>query len=806
MNKSLITLAILAAAGLSACGGGGDNDPVAPAARISYDPAGGVLPIPNDLLKSGTTDGTLNIPGADETNPFDPQGVLSSLDGWSVSTPFTIDLDVPANTSLPQGSIQQANGVVLLEVTAGGGSDCPDLSPIAACQLSDTLTYGSDYVASFSGDSIAVVPLKPLKAKTSYVIATTTALQDTQGNPVLGDSTYNLLKQNAAGGEPGSSEATLQQAVNSYEGLLEQSGVAKNTVTYSGLFTTESTIDVLAGAKLALLGALGNQVLSLSTPVDTGLTAAQLLIAQGAIEAGSPAAQLASAAKVYQAQLTLPYFLDFPTPAKIGNGECDPQNLATACPAISSRWIAAGDSPAAVLLALQEGRLSQSNYGQQAANQGIDPSAALADPSLLIGASFTDDQGDSVDPNRFMTQFNPVPAVQSVQTVDVLITVPDATIANAIRAQMGLDPLTEGPVGWPVTVYGHGITSYKETGLAIAGTLAAQGQAMVAIDLPMHGSRGIDVDGNDVIDISATSGGPNAPVVASDVSLYANLASLATVRDNLRESVIDQLALRVALASATVPGGELDGSSARYLGVSLGSIVGVQAVAVGNTPTLNPEDGSDVSGLFQFNAAGLSVPGAGLAGVFAFSPAFADTVRAGLVESATFQAALADANTNNLQPGDAGYDDLVAAVYEAFLPQFVFAAQTIVDAADPIAYGATLTANTPAVLVHEVVGDGSPDNPGDQVIPNSNAEFGAPLSGTEPLIAAMGLDPIVATVANAQGVSGVARFNAGAHSSLLDPSVDATVTTEMQTQMGSFLGSDGTLIQVQTPDVLIGAN
>jgi hypothetical protein len=92
------------------------------------------------------------------------------------------------------------------------------------------------------------------------------------------------------------------------------------------------------------------------------------------------------------------------------------------------------------------------------------------------------------------------------------------------------------------------------------------------------------------------------------------------------------------------------------------------------------------------------------------------------------------------------------------------AAQQVVDAVDPINYGFASAQN--AIVLHEVVGGGSvlPD----QVIPNTVA--GAPLSGTEPLIRALGLPTITNnTPSQPPGVRGAVRFIVGDHGSLLSP-------------------------------------
>jgi len=89
-------LSLSVAAALAGCGGGetledvkNDSVTVIPKATVKFDPANGVISVPNDLLMSGTRDGTLNIPGElnDENVSIpraayaDPQLALGALDG-----------------------------------------------------------------------------------------------------------------------------------------------------------------------------------------------------------------------------------------------------------------------------------------------------------------------------------------------------------------------------------------------------------------------------------------------------------------------------------------------------------------------------------------------------------------------------------------------------------------------------------------------------------------------------------------------------------------------------------------------------
>ena len=140
------------------------------------------------------------------------------------------------------------------------------------------------------------------------------------------------------------------------------------------------------------------------------------------------------------------------------------------------------------------------------------------------------------------------------------------------------------------------------------------------------------------------------------------------------------------------------------------------------------------------------------------------------------------------------------ATLDAGFAQFTFAAQTVTDSGDPIAYVQTLAATqTPTHLI-EVVGNGG-DNLPDQTVTNT-APF-TPMGGTEPAIAFLGLPGISETTPG----SGAVRFVNGHHSSILDPRPDAAgaspdaelsarATQEMQTQVATFFASMGQLITV----------
>ncbi|OIQ47065.1 MAG: hypothetical protein BM565_08570, partial [Gammaproteobacteria bacterium MedPE] len=132
-----------------------------------------------------------------------------------------------------------------------------------------------------------------------------------------------------------------------------------------------------------------------------------------------------------------------------------------------------------------------------------------------------------------------------------------------------------------------------------------------------------------------------------------------------------------------------------------------------------------------------------------------------------------------------------------------------VDACDPINYATTIAANTMAMHVMEVLGDGASNLP-DQVVPNRAVN--SPLSGTEPLAALMALNAISETTMNAEGVAGIVRFTDGHHSSILTNNVElgggstvegnTKVLIEMQSQLATFIGSGGTVVPVADATVV----
>ena len=384
-------------------------------------------------------------------------------------------------------------------------------------------------------------------------------------------------------------------------------------------------------------------------------------------------------------------------------------------------------------------------------------------PARVLGGYWTGAGGSN------LTRFNPAVVWRSTQRVPAILTTPAGT------------PM---PVaGYPVVIFLHGITGNRTQALGMADAAAMAGFAVVSIDQPLHGltsssgPTGPLYAGNpagvhatpgfaatertfDVDLVNNTTGAPGPDGVIDGAGTHTiNLASLLTARDNLRQAQADLLTVRATIGSinTVVPGVTFDSSNVHFVGHSLGAIVGTGMLGATNNVA----------------SATMGMPGGGIARLLDASVSFGPRIRAGL----------AAAGVTSPSPA---YD------------QFMFAAQTVIDSADPINHAIRAAANSPVYMI-SVVGDGGTSLP-DQVVPNNVAT--APLSGTDPLARMMGLTSVSQTTVNAAGVRGIVRFTAGDHGSLLSPAASAAAFLEMQRQTASFIGSSGTAIQVTNAAVV----
>jgi len=811
MKKMLLSLSVAAA--LAGCGGGetledvkNDSVTVIPKATVKFDPANGVISVPNDLLMSGTLDGTLNIPGElnDENVSIsraeyaDPQLALGALDGWSTQVPFKIDLTFPPGISLDETSAASPGSVRIFEVIMGASltdAECSQAPAGTACKLVGELTFGVDFVTQGSGDAVAIIPLKPFKAGSSYINVLTTGLKDSEGRSIEPSSTYATVKQEAPLVTP--SQLALQGAVNSYENVVVSSGdITKDDIIYSAAMTMQSAGAVLGTIKKVLAASLTEP--TIPTPALQIPTQPMQNVQDIFEDLGRAVPNVFQAAQYQKGSIQLPMYLGTPKGKEISDLN-------------DTYWQGMCDNAVAIM-----GYKAQAGEAFPTDPISVNDAtcAALSDGQLR-------DLG--LDSTRHLTKYNVIPKMQSMATVPVQITKPILPVVNAYRTGLGLEPFTAMPAGgWPVVIMQHGITTQKESMLTLTAQLSLQGFATVAIDHPRHGERGVDVDvdGND--DFNATSG-------KGSVLSYMNLNSLLVARDSLRQSSADLLGLRLGLRFSG--DSSLSYTDVSYIGHSLGSIVAPAFIAQANSP-LNDQ----VDPLFKVNAVALASGGGGIASFLLESAAFGPFIqgsvlaKAGTAEADEFNAFLnagALSNCGALLPDmqdflSCGFTEFATALtmagetdklanIKSVMTQFVFAAQTALDSGDPTNYAATVKALETPVYMNVVVGDGTDNNKPDQVIPPMTANN--PIAGTIPLANFMGLETVSTSQAPTEmGASYLVKFNTGHHGSILTPEQDeaesssaagsAAANAEMQLQVATYLASRGRLLMVQNTEVV----
>jgi dienelactone hydrolase len=195
---------------------------------------------------------------------------------------------------------------------------------------------------------------------------------------------------------------------------------------------------------------------------------------------------------------------------------------------------------------------------------------------------------------------------------------PAATNNEVIPFLLTLPTKVLAPAGAPVVIGQHGLTSWRGDMLYTANALAAQGLAMLAIDVIYHGDRVICLKDADcasgvTCDLTANKcvGGayltdPTATPVSGTTALrpspslpnrdFTNLVNPFAQRDNFRQHTLDLFQLVRIIQDATAGGlkAKLAANAALpaiipakigYLGQSLGSLLGSTFLAL--SPSVN---------------------------------------------------------------------------------------------------------------------------------------------------------------------------------------------------------------------------
>jgi len=409
--------------------------------------------------------------------------------------------------------------------------------------------------------------------------------------------------------------------------------------------------------------------------------------------------------------------------------------------------------------------------------------------------------------------------------------------------------------GYPVVIYQHGITVDRTAGVLVGNALAKSCVAMVAIDHAMHGvgptsstglvfnvdtvaegavagtatqalspfaltragleaagstffgslkerhnNVGKDASGQNVA-MEFEAAGATADVGASG-DLYINLKDFSRTRDGMRQTVIDLMNLNASIddmdINADGTADELDPANVYFIGHSLGGIIGTTFLGVNNDPDVQAFN----SNLPEIKAAFLGNPGGGVVKLLENSPAIgASKILPGLNAAA------------GLEQGSSNIE------------KFFGVLQATVDSADPINFAYAEHMQNLPIITYTAVGDVVvPNNTlapyqyelveGEvNVVMDGTAPAMAPdasqafLSGTDPLVAALGLSESVIDGTATAGLNAGTRFSVRLDSTKSEhatfSSADPAETfTEIFTQIGSFLQTGMTAVLVTDTEVL----
>ncbi|WP_038870767.1 VolA/Pla-1 family phospholipase [Vibrio jasicida] len=732
------------------------------------------VPAPSYLLMD-STDGTLGLPTGGDDALTNPLAAMNTMDGWSTSMPIVLNFK---GDGFADGLVTSGISVIKINqrLTDWDGASNP---------IEKVLTLGADYVVQASGNSLYIQFMNSLDESGEYIFAVTQAIQDVNGNPIGTSGSYATGKTKEIVYETGDL-ASVQAATTAVEGIFGLASVNPADIVYSSWFSTQSVGDTLAAVKgvtatgfatgantlntvykndanegaidlstayTLTMGTTQDFVTALDADEDFNKYVSDLDAAKTAIKGLYAGANVA--VNVTQGVAKLPHYLE-------KGADWNMQPMVSAMPSLAKVSAALAD----------EGE--QANMVQQLstgvfADDPVDVTKLATDPTeqlKLVGSTLYLTDGTQLDSDRIITRYSPVPVVKSLEDVEFLL----------------FTPQTGTPTD--VVIYQHGITSAKENAYSFAFNMVKAGVAVIAIDLPIHGSRSLD----------------DQRSANADVLAYLNLSNLAVARDNLRQSVLDVLGLRASLvvsaqagllASSPLQGfNPMTGSKVKMLGHSLGGIVGTSAVAAANNTLGSPT----ADALYTFSGASIQNAGGQIGNLLLGSSNFGPQIKHNLAYAAsTDYASYADASCADLSD-KACYEafeqvasDAQLAALNAGFSSFIYAAQTTLDTVDPFTNASDLVSSgslsTPFFMT---------EVDGDDTVPNNVAN--APFAGTEPLAAKLGLTTVNSANTAVSPSASFVQFNATAtHSTFASPGgtlADLDHHVEMQMENADFLMDD----------------
>lgn len=682
------------------CSGGGDSKipsppSVAPLTTAVFDPSTGTVPLPN-ILASATALDPINsyVPptgGAAGPRPANtpmtpPEALayvnLREMGGTNAVAGINAPIYLRFSGALDATTVTAANIKVFQLTPDGAGTES---NALGFTDVSGMFSY--QYAAG--GTDLFLFPNFPLLPGTRYLYVVTNRVKNAAGAAIGGTIYFEALKATSAlTGQFAALEAVRANVLvdptqpQGPTNPIKLSGYAK---VFDDLIAASATTTVAARGDVALMGRFITTGAGFIVPDPAAPTtrvpveATLRQFAAGSTLGGLPGKTWSNTVSGFGAATLMVKGATAPAPTPDTYWQAVTGSGAATAPAsvglVALGTIASGDlnvDPVVV-------KANAATMNLTGTTGAYNPAAGVTQPfrngtGQLTGYYHTD------------------------RTLNFVYIAPDPAL------------ITRPANGYPVVIYQHGITSQKETVIALAGTLTSRGYAVIAIDLPVHGQNAVPTHA------TGSQWGQDFMAIGAPLATRTNLQQ-GVVNLTRLELVIKTGGLSTALATAglatSTPDITTSPSNMKFVGVSLGGIVGSYYLASNTTlstsvpPYTQATLNNDMKGFFNN-------PGGRVAYLIQNSPAFGPTVDAGLAAVGIAK------NTPTYH-------------------NFFQVTQSIVDPADPATMTSPLAAGLPSRLSGRVVvqeatsttfdATGVPTN-GDLVITNPYTRyFGNALGG-----------------------------------------------------------------------------
>lgn len=270
------------------------------------------MPYPNDIWLSGSTDGTLNIPGTLASTGAAGANLpsVNLTDGYSTTAVITVPFNYPVDlTSVkPYMPIDLAGTPLYGPATnfwvlnVSTGLPLYPLIPGVTTEATAHYTIRVSTATDTQGAVLEIVPLRPLAPETTYAFVVTAGVLDVLGNPLAADNQFRDIRDACFSGE------TLANAA------LDRI----KTLAVCPILQTANALFGLPGPAFMAAWTVSTQSIGLSLEVvNEGATAqASLLVPSGLNTGTATGGQLPGYADIYVGTLDVPYYMD-PNPANM---------------------------------------------------------------------------------------------------------------------------------------------------------------------------------------------------------------------------------------------------------------------------------------------------------------------------------------------------------------------------------------------------------------------------------------------------------------------------------------------------------